>query len=103
MKGRGGCRAAVRSGTIRSCSRKADGTETHDRPSIGRSRDRAPEGRAGGYGRYGAEQRYFVDCVLQKRPVEGASSPQVARDVQEVIEAVYRSAESGRAVKLPLG
>jgi predicted dehydrogenase len=51
---------------------------------------------------YGAEQRYFVDCVLNRRPIEGPASPRVARDTQEVIEAVYRSAESGRAVQLPL-
>lgn len=64
---------------------------------------RAPNVGRGGFGRGGLEQRYFVDCLLNERPVEGASSPRVARDVQEVIEAVYRSAESGRAVRLPLG
>ena len=53
-------------------------------------------------GRGGREQRYFVDCLLEGRPIEGASSPRVARDVQEVIEAVYRSAETGRAVQLPV-
>jgi predicted dehydrogenase len=63
---------------------------------------RAPAGSGGGAGRGGREQRVFVDCLLQGRPVEGAASPQVARDVQEVIEAVYRSAETGRAVRLPL-
>ena len=63
---------------------------------------RAPTGRDAGSGRGGREQRYFVDCLLQGRPIEGASSPRVARDVQEVIEAVYRSAETGRAVRLPL-
>lgn len=55
-----------------------------------------------GYGPGGTEQRYFVDSVLAGRPVEGAVSPQVARSAQEVIEAVYRSATSGRAVQLPL-
>jgi predicted dehydrogenase len=64
---------------------------------------RAPSGRDGGSGRGGREQRYFVDCVLGGQPIEGASSPRVARDVQEVIEAVYRSASSGQAVRLPLG
>jgi predicted dehydrogenase len=63
---------------------------------------RAPGGMAPGSGSAGAEQRYFVDCLLQGRPIEGAASPRVARDVQEVIDAVYRSAESGRAVHLPL-
>ena len=62
---------------------------------------RAPDRRVG-YGPGGLEQRYFVDCVLNKRPIEGATSPKVARDVQEVIEAVYRSAQSGQAVRLPL-
>lgn len=62
---------------------------------------RAPSGRAGGYGRGGLEQRYFVDCLLNRRPIEGAASPRVARDAQAVIEAVYRSAASGRAVPLP--
>jgi predicted dehydrogenase len=63
---------------------------------------RAPSRSGARQGRGGQEQRYFVDCLLNQRPIEGASSPRVARDAQEVIEAVYRSAESGRAVKLPL-
>jgi predicted dehydrogenase len=63
---------------------------------------RAPVPSAAGAGRGGREQRYFVDCALNRRPVEGASSPRMARNAQEVIEAVYRSAESGRAVRLPL-
>ena len=53
-------------------------------------------------GRGGREQRYFVDSVLEGQPIEGAASPRIARDVQEVIEAVYRSAETGRAIPLPL-
>jgi predicted dehydrogenase len=63
---------------------------------------RAPGGMVPGSGSGGAEQRYFVECLRAGRPIEGAASPRVARDVQEVIEAVYRSAESGRAVRLPL-
>lgn len=63
---------------------------------------RAPAQGRGTSGSGGAEQRYFVDCLLNKRPVEGAASPKVARDVQEVIEAVYRSAETGQSVRLPL-
>ncbi len=63
---------------------------------------RAGAGREAGSGRGGREQRTFVDCLLGGRQIEGAASPRVARDVQEVIEAVYRSAESGRAVRLPL-
>jgi Ca-activated chloride channel family protein len=34
-----------------------------------------------------------VDCVLQGKPIEGGADPKVARDVQEVIDAVYLSAE----------
>ena len=63
---------------------------------------RAPSLTGSGAGRGGREQRYFVDCVLHRRPIEGAASPQVARHAQEVIEAVYRSASLGRAVRLPL-
>jgi len=63
---------------------------------------RAAGGTAGIGGSGGVEQRYFVDCLTSGRKIEGASSPCVARDVQEAIEAVYRSAESGQAVKLPL-
>jgi predicted dehydrogenase len=55
-----------------------------------------------GYGAGSPEQRYFVDCLLSQRPVQGAVSPRTARDTQEVIEAVYRSATLGRAVQLPL-
>ena len=63
---------------------------------------RAANGRPAGAGSGGLEQRYFVDCLLAGRPVEGAASLATARAVQEAIEAVYRSAESGRAVRLPL-
>jgi predicted dehydrogenase len=59
---------------------------------------RAPGAAQGG----GLEQRTFVRAVLEGRPIEGATSPRVARDVQEVIEAVYLSAERGAAVRLPL-
>ena len=63
---------------------------------------RAPAGDRRGYGSGGSEQRYFVDCLLNQRPVEGPTSPRVARDTQEVIEAVYRSAELNQAIQLPL-
>jgi predicted dehydrogenase len=84
-----------------------DAIDLAARPGGGRSTAnlrgwRAPGGRAGGHGRGGFEQRYFVDCLLHKKPVEGAASPRVARAAQEVIEAVYRSAETGRVMKLPL-
>lgn len=64
---------------------------------------RAPTQSAADAGRGGREQRVFVECVRERRPVEGAASPRTARAVQEVIEAVYRSADSGQAVRLPLG
>lgn len=63
---------------------------------------RAPRGPAAGSGSAGNEQRYFIDCLLGGTPIEGAASPATARAVQEVIEAVYRSAETGQAVRLPL-
>ncbi len=57
-----------------------------------------PAPRAG----WGTEPEYFVRCVLEDRPFEGPVSPEGARATQEVIEAVYRSAETGQVVKLPL-
>jgi predicted dehydrogenase len=51
-------------------------------------------------GRGGIEQRSFVDHVLRGRRVEGAASPAVALHAQEVIEAAYRSVESGCAVRI---
>jgi predicted dehydrogenase len=63
---------------------------------------RAPTSATAPQGHGGLEQRTFVRAVLDRRPIEGATSPRVARDVQEVIEAVYRSAERGAAVRLPL-
>jgi predicted dehydrogenase len=82
--------------------------DLQSRPSFGRQMPglqgwRAPSPGAAGSGSGGAEQRYFVDCLLNGRPIEGAASPKVARDVQEVIEAVYQSAASGRAVRLSVG
>ena len=50
----------------------------------------------------GSEAEYFVNCLLEDRPIEGAVSPRGARATQEVIEAAYRSAETGQVVKLPL-
>lgn len=63
---------------------------------------RAPAGHRAAYGPGGAEPLLFVESAINKRPIEGPTSPRLARDVQEVIEAVYRSAESGRTVQLPL-
>lgn len=50
----------------------------------------------------GAEARAFIDSVLQGKPLPSAASPRLARDVQEIIEACYRSAATGQVVKLPL-
>jgi predicted dehydrogenase len=50
----------------------------------------------------GSEPEYFVNCVLEDKPIEGAVSPRGARATQEVIEAAYRAAEAGQVVKLPL-
>ena len=57
-----------------------------------------PESRPG----IGSEAEYFVNCVLKDKPIEGAVSARGARATQEVIEAVYRSAATAQAVKLPL-
>ena len=50
----------------------------------------------------GSEPEYFVRCLLEGTAPEGAVSLRGARATQEVIEAVYRSAETGQVVKLPL-
>lgn len=63
---------------------------------------RLPPQPTSGDSRGAVEPRYFVDAVLGKHPITGPTSPRVARDTQEVIEAVYRSAATGRAVALPL-
>jgi predicted dehydrogenase len=48
------------------------------------------------------EAARFVNTVLQGGDFESIISPEGARDVQEVIEAAYISAERGEVVKLPL-
>jgi predicted dehydrogenase len=50
----------------------------------------------------GSEPEYFVNCVREDKPIEGPVSPRGARATQEVIEAAYRSADSGQVVTLPL-
>jgi predicted dehydrogenase len=54
--------------------------------------------RRGSAGRGGDEQRYFVDRVLAGEPIDGAAGIEVALHTQEVIEAAYESARTGRAV-----
>jgi len=78
-----------------------------ERPGVGRQPPglrgwRAPTAPAPNAGSRGLEQRHFVDCLRTGRPVTDPASPRLARAVQEVIEAAYQSAESGRAIKLPL-
>ena len=63
---------------------------------------RAPMSERRSHGSGGSEQRYFVDCLLNQHPIEGPTSPRVARDTQEVIEAVYRSAKLNQTIQLPL-
>jgi len=60
-----------------------------------------PMGRAPRPG-VGTEAECFVNYVLEGKPFEGAVSVSGARAAQEVIEAVYLSAETGKVVKLPL-
>ena len=58
-------------------------------------------GEAGGGAVGGREQR-FRGLPPRRAPDEGAASPRMARDVQEVIEAVYRSAGERAGPPLPL-
>jgi predicted dehydrogenase len=62
---------------------------------------RRPVARRPSAGRGGDEQRYFVDRLLRGEPIEGAAGIEVALHTQEVIEAAYESARTGRAV--PVG
>jgi len=48
----------------------------------------------------GREQRYFLHHLSAGLPVEGPTGPALALHVQEVIEAAYTSARTGRAVKV---
>ena len=49
------------------------------------------------------EAEHFVHGILENKPFDEPVSLRGARAVQEVIEAGYRSAQTGQAVKLPLG
>jgi predicted dehydrogenase len=48
----------------------------------------------------GREQRAFLTGLASGRPAEGPAGPAVALHVQEVIDAVYTSARTGRAVRV---
>jgi predicted dehydrogenase len=50
----------------------------------------------------GSEPEYFVNCILEGKPLAGPVSPRGARATQEVIEAAYLSGKRGEVVKLPL-
>jgi predicted dehydrogenase len=43
---------------------------------------------------------YFVHCLLNNEPVRGMCSPEIGRDVQEIIEAAYRSMKEGKKIDL---
>jgi predicted dehydrogenase len=78
------------------------GAAGHGRQPSGLAGWRAQPPPRGQTGSAGAEQRVFVEHALAGKPIQGPAGPRLARDVQAVIEAVYRSADTGRAVRLPL-
>ncbi len=45
---------------------------------------------------------YLAYCIENDKPVEGGGSLEVCRDVQEIIEAAYKSIESRKEVQLPI-
>jgi predicted dehydrogenase len=45
---------------------------------------------------------YLAHCIINDRPVEGALSLKMCRDVQEILEAGYRSINCKKEVPLPL-
>ena len=45
---------------------------------------------------------YFVNAILNDTPIEDPCSPQMNRDVQEILEAGILSVQSGCATRLPL-
>jgi predicted dehydrogenase len=44
---------------------------------------------------------YFLSRIRSGRPFEGLCSPEVGRDVQEILAAALRSSAAGRTVELP--
>ena len=53
-------------------------------------------------GQGGAEQRYFTETILAGKKIEGAVTVEMGRATHEIIEAAYRSTETGRTIELPL-
>jgi len=45
---------------------------------------------------------YFAYCILKDKPVEGGGNLQICRDVQEILEAGYRSIEARKEIPLPI-
>ena len=45
---------------------------------------------------------YFLSRLRDGRPIEGLCTPEVGRDVQEILAAALRSSASGRTVELSL-
>lgn len=56
--------------------------------------------RSPGSGSGGMEQKVFVEHARAGKQIEGPAGGRMARDVQAAIEAVYRSAASGKAEKV---
>jgi predicted dehydrogenase len=44
---------------------------------------------------------YFLARVRDGRPIEGLCTPEVGRDVQEILGAALRSSATGQTVDLP--
>jgi predicted dehydrogenase len=44
---------------------------------------------------------YFLSRLRDGRPIEGLCSPEVGRDVQEILMAALRSSATGQTVELP--
>lgn len=58
-----------------------------------------PTVETGDFSGHQAEQAYFFDCIREGRPLE-RNCPEEGLVVQQVIEAIYRSSESGRAAQV---
>ena len=44
---------------------------------------------------------YFLSRLRDGRPIEGLCTPEVGRDVQEILMAALRSSTAGLTVELP--
>ena len=66
----------------------ADGSETLDAPAL------PPDEKDG--------VTYFLSRVRDGRPIDGLCTPEVGRDVQEILAAALRASATGSTVTLPL-